>query len=156
LGGGGQLNDSGSHLLAVLLFSTGLSVKRCSAFIDNLGCRVDINSALSVEFDGGAQGNLSVVGNGPGWYEDITIWCEKGAFYMRNGKLEVSDAVGKRRIPTAEEMPKGGNPDDNFIDAILGKAEVGCPAIWGLRVIEWTEAAWNSAKTGETVRVERA
>src|SRR5438105_11929012 len=32
LGGGGQLNDSGSHMLAVLLFATGLSVKRCCAF----------------------------------------------------------------------------------------------------------------------------
>ena len=155
LGGGGQLNDSGSHMLAVLLFATGLSVKRCCAFIDNLGCRVDINSALTIEFEGGAQGNVSVVGNAPSFYEDITIWCEKGAFYMRNGKLEVSDAAGKRSTPAPEDMPKGDNPDDNFIDAVLGKADVGCPAIWGLRVIEWTEAAWNSAATGEIVKVDR-
>jgi len=156
LSGGGQLNDSGSHMLAVLLFSTGLAVKRCCAFIDNLGSQVDINSALTIEFEGGAQGNVSVVGNGPGWYEDITIWCEKGAFYMRNGKLEVSDAVGKRSAPTAEELPKGSNPDDNFIAAIRGEEEIGCPALWGLRVIEWTEAAWNSSATGETVRVNRS
>ncbi len=156
LSGGGQLNDSGSHMLAVLLFATGLSVKRCCAFIDNLGARVDINSALTIEFEGGAQGSVSVVGNGPSWYEDITIWCEKGAFYMRQGRLEVSDASGKRRVPDADEMPTGGNPDDNFIAAILGKEEVGCPAKWGLRVIEWTEAAWNSAATGETVRVVRS
>jgi predicted dehydrogenase len=155
-GGGGQLNDSGSHMLAVLLFATGLSVKRCCAFIDNLGAAVDINSALTIEFDGGAQGNVSVVGNGPSWYEDITIWCESGAFYMRNGKLEVSDAAGKRTTPAAEDLPKGSNPDDNFIAAILGKEEIGCPAKWGLRVIEWTEAAWNSAATGETVRVNRS
>ena len=156
LSGGGQLNDSGSHMLAVLLFATGLSVKRCSAFIDNLGSRVDINSALTIEFDGGAQGSVSVVGNGPGWYEDITIWCEKGAFYMRNGKLEVSDAVGKRYVPSESDLPAGSNPDDNFIAAILGKESIGCPALWGLRVIEWTEAAWNSAATGETVRVVRS
>ena len=150
------MNDSGSHMLAVLLFATGLSVKRCSAFIDNLGSRVDINSALTIEFDGGAQGSVSVVGNGPGWYEDITIWCEKGAFYMRNGKLEVSDAVGKRYVPSESDLPAGSNPDDNFIAAILGKESIGCPALWGLRVIEWTEAAWNSAATGETVRVVRS
>lgn len=156
LSGGGQLNDSGSHMLAVLLFTTGLSVKRCCAFIDNLGAKVDINSALNIEFEGGAQGNVSVVGNAPSWYEDITIWCEKGAFYMRNGKLEVSDAVGKRHIPTSDELPQGSNPDDNFISVILGKEEIGCPASFGLRVIEWTEAAWNSAATGETVRVLRS
>jgi predicted dehydrogenase len=155
LSGGGQLNDSGSHMLAVLLFTTGLSVKRVSAFIDNMTVPVDINSALTVEFEGGAQGNISVVGNAPSFYEDITIWCSKGAFYMRNGKLEVSDAVGKRNVPTAEELPKGGNPDDNFIAAIQGKEEIGCPAIFGLRVIEWTEAAWKSAATGEVAAVER-
>ncbi len=156
LGGGGQLNDSGSHMLAVILFATGLSVKRCCAFIDNLGARVDINSALTIEFEGGAQGNVSVVGNAPSWHEDITIWCEKGAFYMRNGKLEVSDATGKRHVPTADELPKGSNPDDNFIAVVRGEEEIGCPASFGLRVIEWTEAAWNSAATGETVRVNRS
>lgn len=153
LSGGGQLNDSGSHLLAVILFTTGLRVHQVSAMIDNLGAAVDINSALTVKFVGGAQANVSVVGNGPSWHEDITIWCEKGAFYMRQGKLEVSDAVGKRTQPTLEEMPKGSTPDDNFIATILGKEENGCPAIWGLKVIEWTETAWLSAASGniETV-----
>ena len=145
LGGGGQLNDSGSHLLAILLFVTGLSVEKVVAFIDNMTVPVDINSAISVKFKGGALGNVSVVGNAPSWHEDITIWCEKGAFYMRNGKLEVSDATGKRSTPTAEEMPKGTTPDDNFIAAILGQEEVGSPAMWGLRVIDWTESAWKSA-----------
>ncbi len=145
LGGGGQLNDSGSHLLSILLFMTGLSVEKVVAFIDNMTVPVDINSAISVKFKGGALGNVSIVGNGPGWYEDITIWCEKGAFYLRNGKLEVSDATGKRTTPTAEELPKGNTPDDNFIAAIRGEEEIGCPASWGLRVIEWTESAWKSA-----------
>jgi predicted dehydrogenase len=153
LSGGGQLNDSGSHLLAVLLFVTGLSVDSVASFIDNLGVPVDINSALSLRFTNGAQGNLSIVGNAPTWHEDITIWCEKGIFFMRNGKLEVCDAQGKRYTPTAEEMPRGGNPDDNFIAAILGKEPVGSPAIWGLRVIELTEAAWKSAATGQFVKV---
>ncbi|HLK58009.1 MAG TPA: Gfo/Idh/MocA family oxidoreductase [Chthonomonadaceae bacterium] len=155
LSGGGQLNDSGSHMLAILLFVTGLEVDKVFGFIENLGAAVDINSALSLKFTNGAIGNISVVGNGPSWYEDITIWCSKGAFYMRNGKLEVSDAVGKRHTPTAEELPKGSNPDDNFIAAILGKEEVGSPAIWGLRVIELTEPAWKSAASGQPSAVER-
>lgn len=156
LSGGGQLNDSGSHMLAVLLFATGLSVKRCNAFIDNLGAAVDINSALTIEFEGGAQGSISVVGNGPSFYEDITIWCSKGAFYMRNGKLEVSDALGKRHFPALDEMPKGSDPDQNFIAAIRGTEPIGCPASFGLRVIEWTEAAWQSAEKRETVTVDRS
>lgn len=154
--GGGQLNDSGSHLLAVLLFATGLAVDQVAAFIDNLGVEVDINSALNLKFDNGAQGNISVVGNAPAWYEDITIWCDKGAFYMRNGKLEVQDETGKRTPATPEMLPKGSTPDDNFINAVLGREPVGSPAIWGLRVIELTEAAWASAaKGGGPVSVER-
>lgn len=155
LSGGGQLNDSGSHMLAILLFVTGLSVDKVFGFIDNMTVPVDINSALSLKFVGGAQGNISVVGNAPSFYEDITIWCARGAFYMRNGKLEVSDADGKRHTPEKEDLPKGNNPDNNFIAAILGKEQIGSPAIWGLRVIELTEAAWQSAATGEPATVVR-
>ena len=156
LSGGGQLNDSGSHMLDILLFVTGLAVEKVFGFIDNMTVPVDINSALSLKFVGGAQGNISVVGNGPSWYEDITLWCSKGAFYMRNGKLEVSDALGKRHTPAPEDLPQGNNPDSNFIAAILGKEEIGSPALWGLRVIELTEAAWKSAATGEAATVVRA
>jgi predicted dehydrogenase len=156
LSGGGQLNDSGSHLLAVLLFVTNLPVESVCGFIDNMTVPVDINSALSLKFTGGAQGNLTVVGNAPSWHEDITIWCEHGAFYMRNGKLEVSDARGKRSVPAAEDLPKGSNPDVNFVNAILGREEIGSPALWGLRVIELTEAAWRAAAQGTIAHVERA
>lgn len=156
LSGGGQLNDSGSHLLAVLLYITELPVAEVSGFIDNLTVPVDINSALSIKFVGGAQGNLSIVGNAPTWHEDITIWCENGIFFLRNGKLEVCDGNGKRFTPTAEDMPAGSDPDINFINAILGKEPVGCPAIWGLRVIELTEASWRAAATHAVAEVERA
>jgi predicted dehydrogenase len=151
--GGGQLNDSGSHLLGVLLFTTGLTVDSVAGFIDNFDVPVDINSALSLRFVGGAQGNISVVGNAPTWHEDITIWCAHGIFFMRNGALEVCGPDRKRFTPTAEEMPKGSTPDDNFINAIQGKEPVGSPATWGLRVIELTEAAWKSAASHQITDV---
>jgi len=154
LSGGGQLNDSGSHMLAILLFITGLAVEKVFGFIDNMTVPVDINSALSLKFVGGAQGSISVVGNAPSFYEDITIWCSKGAFYMRNGKLEVSDENGKRFLPATEDLPKGNNPDNNFINVINGKEEIGSTALYGLRVIELTEAAWESAASGEVSAVK--
>jgi predicted dehydrogenase len=96
LSGGGQLNDSGSHLLDIILWTTGLSVEKVSAFIDNCGTQVDINSALTLLFRGGAQGNISIVGDAPKWHEDLTIWCEKGCFLLRDGKLTVVDQKGNR------------------------------------------------------------
>jgi predicted dehydrogenase len=145
LSGGGQINDSGSHLLDILLWVTGLTVAEVSAFMDNMGTPVDINSALAFRFTNGAQGTISVVGDAPTWHEDITIWCEKGVFFYRNGSLEVCGADGKRIKMESDTLPSGQNIDENFIGAIRGENEIAAQPICGLRTIELTEAAWRSA-----------
>jgi predicted dehydrogenase len=148
LSGGGQLNDSGSHMLDILLWVTGLKAKRVSAYIDPRGTPVDIDSAVSVQFEGGALGSISVVGDAPHWYEDITVWCERGAFYLRNGKLSWTDENGNRL--SCDQLTGGSTPDRNFVDAILGRATNEAPFECGLSVIELTEAAWKSAESGGT------
>jgi predicted dehydrogenase len=65
LSGGGQLNDSGSHLIDILLWVTGLRPASVSAVIDNLGTPVDINSSLSIRFAGGAMASVAIVGDAP-------------------------------------------------------------------------------------------
>jgi len=153
LSGGGQINDSGSHLIDIILWTTGLRAESVACFSDNCGTPVDINSTVSIRFEGGAMASLSVVGDAPAWHEDITIWCERGAFFMRNGKLTVQDADGARF--SAEGLRGGNNPDVNFVNAILDREEVLSPFECGLRVIELTEAAWRSAaQNGTPVQVE--
>lgn len=151
LSGGGQLNDSGSHLVDIVLWITGLIPKEVSAFIENFHVEVDINSTVSVKYTNGALGNFSVIGDCPGWWEDVTIVGQEGALFLRNGKLterlrNVND--GKDTQPNPDEMPKDTNPDRNFIDSILGRDTPRVPAECGLRVIELTEGAWESAKNG--------
>ncbi len=149
MSGGGQINDSGSHLLDIVLWTTGLAPEKVAAFMDNRGTPVDINSALSIKFTSGAQGNISVVGDAAGWYEDITIWCDKGTFYVRNdGSFRVQGSDGKTFEPEAGDMPAGSDVDTNFIHAILGTEEIAAAPINGLRTIELTEAAWESAASG--------
>jgi predicted dehydrogenase len=77
----------------------------------------------------------------------------KGAFYLRHGQnLLHQDATGK---PVKVVLPKyKKNPDANFVDAVLGKDVPQTPAVCGLRVIEVTEAAWISAKSGRVVKVK--
>ncbi len=153
LSGGGQLNDSGSHLVDILMWVTGMKVKEVSAFQTNFDTEVDINSTLSMVFENGALGSLSIIGNAPAWYEDHTIVGSNGALYLRQGLgLSQQNAVGK---PVTVKLPKyAKNPDSNFIDVILGKAEPETPPECGLRVIEVTEAAWKSAAAGgKPVRV---
>jgi predicted dehydrogenase len=145
LSGGGQLNDSGSHLLDMVLWLTDLNVESVYAFIDNCGTPVDINSALAIKFTNGAQGTVSVVGDSAcRWYEDFTIWGTKGAIFYRNGKLLHCKESGEMIEPT--ELPPGGNHDQGFCDAILGRDKNWVPPECGLRVIQLTEAAWKSAK----------
>ena len=157
LSGGGQLNDSGSHLLDIVLWMTGLQVEEVSAFMDYFGGEVDINSALSLRFTNGALGTLSIVGNAPhGFWEDITVWGSKGAVYSRNGKVTCK-FEGMSEVYEPEKLPtRFTSPDKNFVDAILGRDEVQVPPECGLRVIELTEAAWESARLGGTpVKVKR-
>ncbi len=152
LSGGGQLNDSGSHLLDVVLWMTDQDPAEVSAFMEYFDGEVDINSALSVRFASGALANFSLVGNcvGPGIWEDISIWGSKGVIYSRNGKLTCK--YGGRDPVEVDALPsRFSSPDRNFVDAILGRDEIQVPPICGLRVIQLTEAAWASAQQGGRV-----
>ncbi len=147
--GGGQINDSGSHLLDIVLWVTNLTPQNVCAFMDNRGTPVDINTALAVQFAGGAQGTFSVVGDAAGWHEDITIWCEQGTFYVRNGgQFQVQGTDGTVFTPELSEMPPQSDIDANFIGAIQGREEIAAPPVCGLRTIELTEAAWQSGAAG--------
>src|SRR4029079_13841875 len=86
LSGGGQFNDSGSHLIDILMGTTRLQADEVSARMEFFGGEVDINSAVHVKFNNGALGTVSIVGNAPTWHEDFTIVGSEGAVYNRNGK----------------------------------------------------------------------
>ena len=151
---GGQLNDSGSHLVDIVMWVTGMKVSEVFAKCENFGTEVDINSTLAMKFENGALGSMSVIGNAPCWYEDHTIVGSKGAFYLRQDGKDVlvqQDAVGKRIKIKLPKYTK--NPDSNFIDCMLGKDVPQTPPECGLRTIEVTEAAWKSAASGKPVRV---
>ncbi|MCP4643763.1 MAG: Gfo/Idh/MocA family oxidoreductase [bacterium] len=152
--GGGQINDSGSHLIDIVMWVTGMKVSEVFAKQDNFKTEVDINSTLAMKFENGALGSMSVIGNAPCWYEDHSIVGTKGALYLRQGLgLIHQDATGK---PVKVKLPKySKDPDANFIDAILGKDVPQTPPECGLRTIEVTEAAWKSAASGKPVKVPK-
>ena len=155
LSGGGQLNDSGSHLMDMLMWTTGLQADEVSARMEFFGTEVDINSALNVKFTNGALGTVSVIGNAPQWHEDFTIYGSEGAVYNRSGKITYQVGMGEPVLDVVSTR-NWMDPDKNFVGAILGNCENGCPPEIGLRVIEITEAAWRSyEKNGAPVKVER-
>jgi len=152
LSGGGQLNDSGSHLIDILLWITGLGVETVSAFIENYDCEVDIDSALSFSFSNGAKGTMSIIGDSPMWWEEFSVWGSDGVILYRNGKV-LQGQHPEAELTEVTDFCADSNPDRNFVDAILGRDEVRVPPECGLRVIELTEAAWKSAELGRPVEV---
>lgn len=163
LSGGGQLNDSGSHLVDILLHVTGLEPEKVYAAQQSFDLAVDVNSAITVQFKGGATGNISIVGQAPGIggsvWEDVTIYGSEGAIYYRMiGQPEFKPTLEVRRIGEntpvdVGELLPASTPDQNFVDAIRGRDTVKSPAECGLRVMQLSEAAWKSAETGEPVHV---
>ncbi|WP_274650871.1 Gfo/Idh/MocA family protein [Paenibacillus humicola] len=151
---GGQLNDSGSHLLDVVLWLSGLEPESVSAFIDNRGTEVDIDSAVTVRFQGGAIATFNVVGSASiGWHEDVSIHGDKGSILYRNNKILVAreGERGLTEVPE-EELPASSDPDRNFVDLVLGRiGEAAAPSSCGLRIARLTEAAWKSAAEGSRV-----
>jgi predicted dehydrogenase len=151
---GGQLNDSGSHLLDVVLWVTGLEPESVSAFIDNRGSQVDIDSAVTVRFQGGAIATFNVVGSATiGWHEDVSIHGDKGTILFRNNKIFVA-REGERRLTEVpeNEIPASSDPNRDFVDLVLGKvSEAAAPSSCGIRITRLTEAAWKSAANGSQV-----
>lgn len=153
LSGGGQLNDSGGHLIDILLWTTGLAAESVFAYVENYDTEVDIDSALSLRFTNGAQGTISIVGDSPMWWEEFSIWGSEGVILYRNGTI-LQRSLGESEMTEVSELPPDSTPDRNFVDAILGRDQVRVPPECGLRVIELTEAAWKSAELGRPVRVD--
>ncbi len=157
LSGGGQLNDSASHLLDAVLWMTGLQPEEVHAIVDKLDAEVDIVSAITAHCSNNALCNFSVIGNAPpgfGVFEEIVIWGSKAALAIQDNDVYRWNASGKRRKVAKREMPKGSNPDANFIAAIRGTEQLAAPAECGLPVIQLTEAIWESGESGQPAKVK--
>ncbi|OWU65661.1 MAG: hypothetical protein CBB60_003550 [Armatimonadetes bacterium Cent15-Ar3] len=146
LSGGGQLNDTGSHFVDIMLWVTGLQAETVSAVGDNRGLQVDIDSALAIKFKNGAVGNISIIGDSTNWHEDMTIMGTKLGFFVRGGKLTVRN-LAKDRI-VYEETYGGSTPDQHFFDCITQGIPCESGFECGLEVIRLTEAAWKSMEAG--------
>ena len=161
LSSGGQLMDSGSHLLDFILRATRLRPATVSAALSNLDMRVNVNSALTVRFEGGALGNIAVIGNAPtAMWEEICFYGSKARLLMRSTAqvplsqgMEIEfESVANEKLPV--ELADGSLPDRNFVDALCGRDQIRAGAEAAMQVLALTEAAWRSAETGCEENVE--
>lgn len=150
---GGMLNDSGSHIFDLLLWTTGLQPSQVSCISDNRGTSVDIDTVTSIRFAGGAMASVCVMGHACAWHERHVFVLENAMVSWTDGVVELK---ARRDTPSTPPLdwPTPTTPDQNFVDAILGRAEVLAPFECGLDVVRLTRACYESAeKGGEVVKL---
>ncbi|MZQ87012.1 gfo/Idh/MocA family oxidoreductase [Paenibacillus sp. 5J-6] len=142
LSGGGMLMDSGSHIIDVLLWTTGLTPAEVKTNLHTQGAPVEIDSFTSIRFEEGAVAGLSIIGFAPCWHETYVFCGEDGGIFYDNGKITIQRFGEKPVVP---ELPKPTtNQDKSFIDAILGRHEVKVPGTFALKVVKFTEMIYQA------------
>jgi predicted dehydrogenase len=149
---GGQLNDSGSHLLDVLLWLVGKPAATVEAQIDNLESPVDINAAVLVRFEGGAIGSFAIVGHSRDYVEEVGVYGSKGSLHYMTGRVyeRLFD------VPYVAEVQRLGPTSTvvgNFVAAIQGKGPLHSTAASAVKVVQLTTSALKSAALREPVRL---
>jgi predicted dehydrogenase len=154
--GGGQAYDSGAHLLNSLCWTVESPVAEVFAILDNQDDTVDINASIAARFGNGVMATIAVSGNCP---SDGT----HAVFVFDGGRVEI-DGWGGKWIRVydgdgeVEEVALPGAPasaNDNFVDAIAGRAEPLVTVDNGIIQCELMDAVYESARTGQAVRVQR-
>lgn len=160
LSGGGQLYDTGSHLIDAVLWVTDLTPTEVSAEIvfHDEEERVDTQALVNVRFENGAVANISVSGDTPCTREHIHIWGDKGGVYITGREWN------ERRVtaidPEGEESPieTDDQTEENKVEAFLRSLRTSedppATARDALYVTAVTEAAYESARSGDRVSVE--
>ncbi|MBP3964131.1 Gfo/Idh/MocA family protein [Paenibacillus lignilyticus] len=143
LSGGGFLMDSGSHIIDVLLWTTGLTPIEVKPQLHMHGTPVEIDTFTSIRFAEGAVAGLNLVGFAPCWHETFVFCGEEGGVFYDNGRITLRRS---RQEPIVPELPAvSTNQDKSFIDAILGRHDVLVPGEYALKVVQLSEMIYEAA-----------
>ena len=162
LSGGGQLYDSGSHLLDALLWTTGTTPRAVAAVTDSRGERVDIDTALALTLDredGTMTASAGVTGDGPtgpDTGEGLFVWGSEGAVEFDGETIAVTEGGHTYRTTITEGTDfetVTRRKLEAFVAAVRGEREPAVPGEFGLRVVALTEAAYEAAEEGRTIDV---
>lgn len=156
LSGGGQAYDSGAHLMNSLCWSVESDIAEVFAFIDNCGTPVDINSSISIRFASGVMASIAIGGN-------CVSDGSHMVFIFENGRIEVDGWGGSwmnvfgphGKIKYPQVTAKQQTANDNFVDAILGRAQPMTSARNGVVHTELMDAIYESARTGKPAKPKR-
>jgi len=159
LGGGGQLSDSGSHLMDMLLWTTGLRIVEVDARLRTYDLEVEADGAAVLVFDNGAIGTLSIIGTGHTFGERLAVVAGSGAIRAdwASGGVEVifEDDLEAKVTREVEGLTGGSNPDEHFLEVLNGTTQNGSPPEDSVHLLEVLAAIRRSAVSGQREVVRR-
>lgn len=147
--GGGQMYDSGAHMFNSLVWSVESPVESVFSFIDNLGTPVDINGTVNIRFQNGVLATMTIAGNCIASSAAMVYTFENARVEIdgwNGGWIKVFTGGGQEE--TLELSGEKQLPNDNFIDAVLGRAPAQTSPTNGLIQSQLMDAIYESARTG--------
>jgi predicted dehydrogenase len=153
LSGGGHFMDTGSHIVDMMLWVSGLEPDTVYAQVDTHGTLVDIITALTIRYANGALGTFAATAlTAEPWREEFSFYGTEGVMNIRADGMRYQTRGGDTIIPRIQG--RDVRPVENFIAALKGDVETPqAPPIYGLRVAQVSEAAYKSAQSGLPERV---
>jgi predicted dehydrogenase len=153
LRGGGQWHCQVTHSAGLVFWITGLSARRVSAGMKNLGLPVDVIDSATVVLSNGAIGTICSTGNLPvGDPGQHSLWVYGSRGYLNidliAGTLAIhtggSSVEAPASLPEEERYPRYA-PANGFVDSILYGAENLAPGQIGQTAVDFLDAAHQSA-----------
>jgi predicted dehydrogenase len=157
ISGGGQMYDSGAHVLNGMMWIMNEPVVEVACFYDKLGAPVDINGCVIMRFQSGALGSVCIGGNSPGWDQSICLQTDKMVVKTAIHGWHLEMTKGSRKFYPQVEMsdrPGFGSPHLNFVDAIAGRAKLINPVRYGVLLSALMDAMYESAEKQKPVKVK--
>jgi len=163
LSGGGQLYDTGSHLLDTLVWLTDAEPTAVTAQMDYSEPRIDVNSSLTVLLERETRNvtaAVSITGDGTETIpnEGYYFWGTEGKLAYADDELVIAERDGatyRTRIATDADFDSLNRRKlENFLDSIEDRGEPAVTGTDGLLVTALTEAAYRAHETGSRVSVQ--
>lgn len=155
LSGGGQFYDSGAHLFNSLVWSVEQQVDEVFAFVDNMDTPVDINGTVNIRFQNGTFAVVTISGNCPADGAGMYYSFDGGRVDIDGwGGSWIKVWQGSQAVKYPPIVGQAQSPNDNFVDAILGRAQPRTSPRNGVIQSQLMDAIYESARTKQVVKVQ--
>lgn len=159
--GGGQGHTQVTHAMGLVLWTTDRRVEEVTAYMHSHDLAVDLADVASYRLDNGAIGTLASTGSlrpDQGGRSEHRYFGTGGHIihdlHAKTAWLVRNDAAGEQIGPFGDDHEEQGfRTGRTLADLIAGHGVNRSPGAPAARTVEFLEAAYRSAKTGQPVAV---